>query len=203
MFVEDSFLVLDALERDLDFLRSLKPSLCLEIGSGSGCNITFLGQILLPHKPACLGIDINSFANKATMATGAANGVSIDAVRSSMVSGMRLDSLVDVLIFNPPYVPTEELPPSIKAMESSLESCLEAAWAGGKDGRYWIDILMPLVPTILSPCGAFYMVVVDENRPQEIMQMARTQLGLQSCIVIDRRARNEHLSIVKFTRINS
>lgn len=195
--------MLDALEKDLEFLRGLRPALCLEIGSGSGCNITFLGQILLPHQPLCLATDINPFANDASTETGSANGVTIDAVRASMVSGLRLDGLVDVLIFNPPYVPTESPPPKLSSLEKSTESCLEAAWAGGIDGRYWIDVLMPIVPNILSPTGAFYMVVVDENRPREIMEMARRQLSLASSIVIDRRARNEHLSIIKFTKIAS
>ena len=43
---EDTFLFLDALEQELDFLKALDPRITLEIGPGSGCVSTFLGQHL-------------------------------------------------------------------------------------------------------------------------------------------------------------
>lgn len=43
---EDTFLLLDALEEDADHLRALKPTICVEVGSGSGCVSAFLGRIL-------------------------------------------------------------------------------------------------------------------------------------------------------------
>lgn len=39
---EDSYLFLDALEADYEFLSKLKPSLTLEVGSGSGVISAFL-----------------------------------------------------------------------------------------------------------------------------------------------------------------
>ncbi|GAA52785.1 eRF1 methyltransferase catalytic subunit mtq2 [Clonorchis sinensis] len=39
---EDSFLFLDALEADVNFLKSVKPCVSLEVGSGSGIISTFL-----------------------------------------------------------------------------------------------------------------------------------------------------------------
>lgn len=191
--------MLDALEKEVEILRQLKPDLCVEIGSGSGVNITFLAQILRPRPVKCVAIDINPYANRATLSTGVANGIQIDAVRASMKDGLRFDQSIDVLLFNPPYVPSEGEIPSSSSIEHDPELCLEAAWAGGTNGRYWIDILLPQVPQMLSPKGAFYMVAVDENRPKEIMQWALKDFNLRSEIVIDRRARNEHLSIIKFT----
>ncbi|CAG8777868.1 2297_t:CDS:2, partial [Dentiscutata heterogama] len=44
---EDTFLFLDALENDIEFLKNdVNPCICLEIGSGTGCVSTFLGQLL-------------------------------------------------------------------------------------------------------------------------------------------------------------
>lgn len=191
--------MLDALEKDLNDLRTLQPSLCIEIGSGSGVNLTFLAQILQPRPVKCIAIDINPYANKATVSTGLANGIFIDSVRASMYDGLRLGQSVDIILFNPPYVPSEGRIPAASSIEHDPELCLEAAWAGGEDGRFWIDRLLPQIHSMLSSKGCFYMVVVDENRPQEIMQWADRDLHLQSVIVIDRRARNEHLSIIKFT----
>lgn len=40
---------------------------------------------------------------------------------------------------------------------------IEAAWAGGSRGREVMDRLFPLVPSLLSDNGIFYLVTVKEN----------------------------------------
>jgi methylase of polypeptide subunit release factors len=61
--------------------------------------------------PFVLACDLNPRACAATAATAAANGVAaaVDAVRCDLVGplGARLAGAVDVLLFNPPYVPSE------------------------------------------------------------------------------------------------
>jgi len=47
-------------------------------------------------------------------------------VQSDLLAGLRLDSNVDVLVFNPPYVPTSE--------EDSWAGDLGYAWKGGGMG---------------------------------------------------------------------
>lgn len=139
---------MDALESDLESLRAAKPQLCVEIGSGSGCVITFLAKILQSDAPIlCLAVDINPAANTATRETGLSNGIPIDPIRGCLTDGLRLDGLVDVLLFNPPYVPTETQPlmSQERIMKASEDELLECSWAGGQDGRYWIDLLMPRI----------------------------------------------------------
>ncbi len=195
-YTEDTYLMLDALEAEFEELRLLKPVICLEIGSGSGCNITFLAKILKSAPSIYLAVDINPFANLATRSTGRENQVDIQGIRGSLCSGLRLDGMVDVLIFNPPYVPTETL----TEHPHSHNELLAASWAGGHRGRYWIDLLLPEVSKLLSPSGLFFMVAVTENDPEEIMRISKEQYGLRSHIVRSRKARNEHLLIIKFYR---
>ncbi|KAJ3044506.1 HemK methyltransferase member 2 [Rhizophlyctis rosea] len=135
---EDTFLLLDALEDDLKFLKDRKPTLCLEVGSGSGCPITFLGTLLGPTAHY-LTTDINSHANRATLQTATRNKVSLDTINTHFTTPLlpRIHHAVDVLIFNPPYVVT----PSEEVGSHSIE----AAWAGGLDGREVIDAFLPLV----------------------------------------------------------
>ena len=212
---DDTFLLCDALERDL--LPSVLSSRCqsssdvnsqqkekvamfmLEIGSGSGCVSTFACRMMkendVPH--VCWATDINPAACAATMKTGTANNVLIDVIRSDLVLPLmdQLQGRVDCLIFNPPYVPTPE--------EEVGGDGIEASWAGGLNGRQVTDRLLPLIPRLLKPAGgACYMVLVDENRPNEIISLMQG-LGLKAEIVLKRQARNEALSIAKFSREGS
>merc|ERR1712126_551118 len=46
---EDSFLLMDALEQDIDRLTQVPPATCVEVGCGSGIVLTFLSQLLTHH----------------------------------------------------------------------------------------------------------------------------------------------------------
>lgn len=109
---DDTWLLCDSLLSDFDDLSRRHPALAIEIGPGSGavCNFiarTFVERALAP--PAFLACDINPAACSATLQTAAANGISvIDAVNCDLLGALRprLDERVDLLVFNPPYVPT-------------------------------------------------------------------------------------------------
>ncbi|XP_064597642.1 methyltransferase N6AMT1-like isoform X2 [Liolophura sinensis] len=153
---EDSFVLLDALEKEAEYLKNLGPSVCLEVGLGSGICVTFLGQLL---GSGCLyvGTDINPQAAKVSHQTAQRNGVSLEPVITDLVSALspRLHGCVDVMIFNPPYVVT----PS----EEVGGTGIEASWAGGIKGREVTDRLLPDVNKLLSPGGAFYLLIIKEN----------------------------------------
>ncbi|CAO3594463.1 unnamed protein product [Absidia cylindrospora] len=189
---EDTFLLLDALEQDQDELKTLKPSICLEIGSGSGCVTTLLSKAVGPQS-LYLTTDLNDYACKVTRRTGTKNKVDIEPIRTSLVDGLlpRLHHMIDVLCFNPPYVVT----PS----EEVGSFGIEAAWAGGLDGREVIDQLLPLISDLLSPKGIFYLLLIHENRPLEVMEILK-QYGLSSCIALERRAGRERQYVLKIHR---
>lgn len=123
------------------------------------------------------------------------NLVSVDSVMTSMCEGIRLNGNVDVLIFNPPYVPSEEI---IHPCNKISENIIDAAFAGGPDGRYWIDIFLPQVYGLLSETGTFWLVTIEQNKPRELMKMARMNWNLKSEIVKERKAGFEMLYILKF-----
>ena len=84
---EDSFLLMDALEADKDFLKGVRPSLCVEVGSGSGIVLTFLSKLLSSlgtdsfssssssSTPICLAVDVNPDAAKVSLRTATVNEV--------------------------------------------------------------------------------------------------------------------------------
>ncbi|KAI9091832.1 S-adenosyl-L-methionine-dependent methyltransferase [Phlyctochytrium arcticum] len=193
---EDSFLLLDALEKDLDFLADRQPTLVLEIGSGSGIVSTFLASLLQTKKCPVFSMatDLNSKACTTTVKTAQHNSVQIDAVNGHLVAPLadRLQRNVDVLVFNPPYVVTES--------EEVGSKGIEASWAGGIRGREVTDLLLPLIPQLLSQQGVFYLVAVRENDPEEILAQMRDKYNLCAEILLSRTAGTERLYILKVYR---
>lgn len=189
---EDTFLMMDALEKDADFLRAKRPLLCVEVGSGSGALITFLASILGPLTHY-IATDINPKAAQCTSKTAKQNGVNVCCVVTDLVECLvpHILGKVDVLIFNPPYVVT--------ASDEVGSHSIEASWAGGDKGREVMDRLFPFVSTLLSNTGCFYLVTVAENKPDDIICMLESQ-GLGSELLLKRKAGRERLSILKFTK---
>jgi release factor glutamine methyltransferase len=86
-----------------------------------------------------LTTDINPAATIATKKTGVHNGIMIDPIQGDLVSPIieRMKNAVDILIFNPPYVVT----PSSEVGSNGIE----AAWAGGINGREVLDRFLPYI----------------------------------------------------------
>ncbi|EGC34641.1 hypothetical protein DICPUDRAFT_34643 [Dictyostelium purpureum] len=189
---QDSFLFIDSLQKDYEDLKTMNPYIMLEIGSGSGFVITFLANLLGPNGRYYMSTDINPLAAIATSRTSSRNNANIDVINTSFVSSIeRLKGSIDVLLFNPPYVPT----PS----EEVNQGGIVASWAGGINGREVIDILLPQIPSILSDKGFFYMVLVQENKPKQVISIMHGY-GFGYKIVGKRKAYNEILYIFKFFR---
>jgi release factor glutamine methyltransferase len=127
---EDSFLLIDALEEELALLRNMKPTVCVEIGSGSGVVITAVAKAL-GRSSFYIAVDINQVACEITQRTAQLNGTDVEVVAMDLMSGFCFDNRTDVLIFNPPYVVT----PSEEILGNKVYGDLTRAWAGGERGR--------------------------------------------------------------------
>ncbi|KAN0016073.1 hypothetical protein ACTFIU_006026 [Dictyostelium citrinum] len=193
---EDSYLFIDSLQKDYDNIKAMNPFIMLEIGSGSGFVITFLAKMLgSDGSKYYMSTDINPKAAIASSKTSSENNVHLDVLNTSFVSSIeRLKGSIDILLFNPPYVPT----PS----EEVNEGGIVASWAGGINGREVIDKLLPQIPSILSKKGFFYIVLVQENKPKQVISILG-EYGFNYKVVGKRKARNELLYIIKFFRENN
>ncbi|EDR15407.1 uncharacterized protein LACBIDRAFT_301709 [Laccaria bicolor S238N-H82] len=194
---EDTFLLLDALELDANALRAAKPQICLEIGSGSGCVSTFLAKILGPSV-LYLCTDINFHACRCTFLTGVQNQVILDPINTSLDSAVRYRLVhgVDIILFNPPYVPTS----SDEAEDAQEGRTIEGSWAGGFNGMELTNVFLERVEHLMSLQGKFYLVAVKQNDIEHIRRSMLHSYGLKSEIVLQRRAGREHLFVVRFTR---
>ncbi|EME39859.1 hypothetical protein DOTSEDRAFT_137756 [Dothistroma septosporum NZE10] len=199
---EDSYLLLDTLSSpgETAFLKNhfsvtTTPPLVLEVGPGSGVVLAFVTAnaeyIFGRTDIAAIGADVNMFACKATTQTvkGAVAenkpkaGTFLDVISGDLTSSF-LHRCVDVLIFNPPYVPTEELPPHPQDAMSDMplkssgtferdSHLLALSYAGGADGMETTDRLLAQLPTVLSKRGVAYVLLCAQNKPKEVAAKIR------------------------------
>jgi release factor glutamine methyltransferase len=186
---EDTFILMDSIEEDGGWLREeIKPTLCLEIGSGSGVVSSAVAKFLGTF---CMAIDINPLACRGTKETAERHGVFVDCINGDLVSSLLPKKIIDLLIFNPPYVPTEDI--------EVASSKIAHTWAGGCRGRQVMDRLFPLIPDLLSDKGVFYLVLVEENDPNEVMKIFEKK-GFICEIVKKRIAGRERLFVLRISK---
>lgn len=201
---EDSYLLLDTLSSpdEIAFLRQHLPAdspspLVLEVGTGSGVVIAFVlanaERILGRSDGVGLGVDLNRFACEATSETaklaaqearsgGAEPAIFLDGVVSDLASAVRPGS-VDILIFNPPYVPSETLPTSPTDTEEAADvfsrdsHLLALSTDGGLDGMETTDRLLEELPSVLSSRGVAYVLLCAQNKPHQVVDRMRARPG--------------------------
>lgn len=87
---------------------------------------------------------------------------------------------VDIMVFNPPYVPTETVPGDMKEELSKFEEdshFLELSYAGGKDGMEITERLIGLMPGVLTEGGVGYVLLCAQNKPEEVKERMRRVFG--------------------------
>jgi release factor glutamine methyltransferase len=200
---EDSYLLLDALSSatETDWLRNRFPTgthspLVVEVGTGSGVVLAFL----LAHSKTIfgredvqgLGVDVNVNACHATAETiyraiseHGSKAVYLGSICSDLTSSLWARE-VDVLVFNPPYVPTAELP-DLPQSSNELERGFEVAshllslsYAGGQDGMETTYRLLRALPEVVSQRGVAYVLLCAQNKPESVKEFVRRELGMEA-----------------------
>lgn len=200
---EDSFLLLDALEEDLEAIKQRQPLTCVEIGPGSGIVITALAKALGIGNSHCMAVDINPYACRMTQRTSRLNeDCPVEVLNMDLLGGFR-DGCVDLLVFNPPYVPTseeagQELEEQIGEFSEEGHNLVKS-WAGGLDGMEVTRRVFRDLDRILSKDGVFYLLLIKENKPLEVITWL-TRKGFTGKIVNERKIRGEHLFVIRIGR---
>ncbi|ESZ99520.1 hypothetical protein SBOR_0085 [Sclerotinia borealis F-4128] len=201
---EDSFLLLDTLSSpsEKDFLRqrfprkeqiSISPSpFVVEIGTGSGVVLSFVhahAEIIFGRADILTaGVDVNRYACEATQETvrvaekeqtsqdlphGSYLGNVVGNLGTCLKAGM-----VDVLVFNPPYVPSPDVPvPELSGAGNEDGSVtyegdsklLALSYAGGMDGMEITNRLIDALPEVLNKeRGCAYILLCAQNKPEDV-----------------------------------
>jgi len=246
---EDSYLLLDTLSSasETAFLtHRFNPAptqtpppgpptpLILEIGPGSGILLAFLTAHALPlfGNPhiLTLGVDINPHACLATRETVRQtcastpstqdNGTFLGVLQGDLSSPLR-DGEVDILVFNPPYVPTASIPqappsaspststvsdppPASAVTEHAPSHLLALSWAGGHQGMQVTNRLLAQLPRLLSKRrGVAYILLCQQNAPDEVAQRIRAWGAAWAAEVVGRSGKTagwEKLVVLRIWR---
>ncbi|THV78674.1 hypothetical protein D6D29_07479 [Aureobasidium pullulans] len=200
---EDSYLLLDTLSSasETAFLhshfRTGHAPLVVEVGTGSGVVLAFLAanaSTIFSRSVCTLGTDLNRRACVAASETvKKACGKEVKSSFANVVNGDLTsaikDGQVDVLVFNPPYVPAELPDLSLHAKYNTADGLtsseafdrdshlLALSYAGGVDGMEVTDRLLDEVPRVLSQRGVAYVLFCAQNKPEEIKRRVRQWPG--------------------------
>ena len=189
---EDSFLLLNTLSSPTEstWLQTRFPQTTLtpmitEVGTGSGVVVAFLAAhartILGRDDVLALGVDVNFDACTATRTTvqkalteQASRSTYLGSICADLCSSIR-DRSVDILVFNPPYVPSDVLPalpqPAAATQLGTFESeshLLSLSYAGGKRGMETTDRLLNDLSRVLSSRGVAYVMFCARNEPETV-----------------------------------
>ena len=150
----------------------------LEVGTGSGFISCELAKI-----SGVIATDINPHA------AHAAHNAGIDVVRTDLFMGIR--GPFDLILFNPPYLPTRP--------EERMDDWLEYALDGGESGRAVIERFFQNIGDILAPDGRILLLISSLTGPGEVQELF-AGLGYSSGIVMQQVVEDEMLYVFKIIR---
>jgi release factor glutamine methyltransferase len=114
----------------------------LDVGTGCG----MLGILAAKKAGSVVAVDLNPYAIHCARENSALNNVrsKIDFIQSDLFTALNAKATFDLIIFNAPYLPSEE---------SEADSWIGRSWAGGANGRQVIDRFISEAPMHLNPNG--------------------------------------------------
>ncbi|KAI5955855.1 MTQ2 [Candida jiufengensis] len=201
---EDSFYLLDCFEDQQQYLENKftkndKLPIITEIGTGSGIVTTFILQNILPNA-IYITTDINPNACLTVKSTIKYNckekAYLVDSTQMDLTSSIR-NNIIDLLIFNPPYVPASDIP-KIPQMDAD-KTWLDLALLGGEDGMIITWKVLNNLENILSNDGVAYILFCARNKPDQVADIMRNK-GWKVDVIINEKAGWEVLSILRFNR---
>jgi len=101
------------------------------------------------------------------------------------------ESAFDVVLFNPPYLPVDEL--------AERDDWMEIALSGGETGREVIEEFLDDVGRVLAPDGRIFLLVSSLTGVDEVVDRA-ADAGFSAAALRDESYPFETLTVLKLVR---
>jgi release factor glutamine methyltransferase len=160
-------------ERLLKAAKVAAPKV-LEVGTGTGCVAIALSQLL--PQATVFATDVSDKALDLARKNALTHHVSnrIRFVREDLFSNKQgLRGWADILVSNPPYIPTKDL----DSLEPEVKCEPRLALDGGKDGLDAIRAIVASAPKMLKPGG--YLALEIEYRQGPVVSQMLHAAGFQ------------------------
>ncbi len=155
---EDSLLLAKAVER-----LKLKGAATLEVGCGCG----FLSVLLSKKRASVTAVDVNPEAVETARINSERNKARVNCLVSDLFSN--INGKFDLIIFNPPYLPTEE-------------GEKDPAYSGGRSGRDTIGKFVAGAKNHLKPKGGVLLLISSLTGEKEVIELFRKQ-GMKAAAI--------------------
>lgn len=178
-------------EKALALIPKDKKLNILDLGTGSGCILLSL----LAERPQCSGVGVDISPKALEIAKQNAENLQLSSrvtfINKSWTEPNFIDGQFDIIVSNPPYIPTEE----IAGLETEVKKFdpLQAL-DGGVDGLDCYRQIAEIVPLILKK-GGYILLEVGYNQAEavikiltaqglEFVEMAADLAGINRCIIL-------------------
>ncbi|WP_435095818.1 HemK2/MTQ2 family protein methyltransferase [Halarchaeum sp. P4] len=153
----------------------------LDVGTGSG----YVAATVEEETGArVVGCDLNPHACQRARDAG------IEAVRADLTTPFA-DGALDVVLFNPPYLPADAA--------AAREDWMEVALTGGETGREVIEAFLDDVGRVLAPEGYALVLVSTLTGVEEVVDYAGER-GFSCVALADESFPFETLTVLKLVR---
>jgi release factor glutamine methyltransferase len=169
----DTILLLDAAQEEVE-----AGDRVLEVGTGSG----FIAQRIGEYATV-VATDCNPHATRIAHAGG------VEVICTDLCAGLR--GPFDLILFNPPYLPTSP--------EERLPDPLELALDGGPDGRTVIARFAAAVSDVLALNGRILLLVSSHTGPAEVAAIFAAR-GFDAAVVRQIHVFDEDLYVLKMMK---
>ncbi|MBP2132875.1 release factor glutamine methyltransferase [Methanomicrobium sp. W14] len=170
---EDTYLLLECA------LKEARPcENIIEVGTGSG---KIAGEIKKISENT-FAIDINPYACTASKKKG------IEVIRGDLLSC--INKRFDLIIFNPPYLPTQP--------GERIDDWLEYALDGGISGRNTIERFAGMLEKAMTDNGRCLLLISSLTGKDEVLADL-SSLELNVCVISERCIEDEKLYVLKIT----
>ncbi|MDD1683170.1 MAG: methyltransferase [Methanoregula sp.] len=150
----------------------------LEVGTGSGLIAAEIGRIT-----RVIATDINPHAVFCSHRAG------VEVVRTNLFAGLR--GPFDLVLFNPPYLPTQP--------EERMDDWIEYALDGGETGRAVIERFAQNCGDVLAPGGRILLLISSLTGLSEVLELFAGQ-GYSAGIAMQQDVEGEMLYVLKIIR---